>query len=791
VNTVEQVELSDVFRLVSKPKFVLGTTYTLSLAFFESVLWQYINRSNLASCLIIADPNGYDRSITEGGALQRAGQDYQVVRAPIPACFHPKVWIFVGDGKAVLLVGSGNLTQAGFVKNAEMFDVVTIDAENPAPATLLTSMQTFTSGLSGMWPKADTPHLLCIETLEEITDQLSKLPTKPDNHDDPRFLHTFNGPLVDQLPAIPDAHKFYIASPFFGGATDGLDLLHARFPQTELSIFPGIHDGNATDIPLSKVSTNFPNAQVAALKIPSKERRHAHLKLYAIDSTTSEAVIFCGSANCTKAAWQRPNVEAGLLRHIPSALLPSYFEADDLELPTNALSYTGDEHRTGILPIFASDEGTHLRVAVAAAEASSLPLTEAKFTVRCGSHISPYQMQTVFRDGRTANIEWTAFQDWERRRNLAMCLEIEGKTPKGDLVHGRCFVENRPLLTVDPLHRSAWRAALALLEEEGTPELADIAAIFSLAEDVLSGTLVKAARKTENAPAGGRPENEERESTSIPVWPPQPDLSDLRSRMGNTAAGRLQWFQRIFQVFLPSHEAPDGSPQNSPRDRAGDDHDDGSNDQERTEAEIERSENAAQRIWKRAYQDYDRMYDKLFQFMPNKENADYVWPAAVFALLSLLATLRSVGRLTSTTDLRPKKAEICDEFLRLMLSDRKQHDDFCCPIHYRYRSEKFPPLADDLRKVFQIRPHKTFSEILLALITDQALRAESPLPDMLLQRRVGQVCRPGFHLDIDTIETCRRVWSKYIKDDNLKLADSRFAAMLTKLPLPAPEPTPA
>ena len=47
---VPQIKLSEFFGLFP-PKYVLGTTYTLSLAFFESVVWPHIKRKNLHRCI--------------------------------------------------------------------------------------------------------------------------------------------------------------------------------------------------------------------------------------------------------------------------------------------------------------------------------------------------------------------------------------------------------------------------------------------------------------------------------------------------------------------------------------------------------------------------------------------------------------------------------------------------------------------------------------------------------------------------------------------------------------------
>ncbi len=117
MNVIESIKLRDVFALVPKPRYILGTTYTLSLAFFESAIFPEFDRERLKSCLIITDSLGYPHALTEAAALQGAAQDYIVVRAPVSGSFHPKVWLIIGDSEAVLLTGSANFTQAGSCLN--------------------------------------------------------------------------------------------------------------------------------------------------------------------------------------------------------------------------------------------------------------------------------------------------------------------------------------------------------------------------------------------------------------------------------------------------------------------------------------------------------------------------------------------------------------------------------------------------------------------------------------------------------------------------------------------------
>ena len=344
MNEIGRIKLSEVLKLVSKPRYVLGTTYTLSLAFFESVVFPCISRSELRSCLILCDSIGYQRALTEGAALQGAAQEYLVVPAPLSGCFHPKVWIVIGEAEAVILAGSGNLTQAGFMTNAEFFDAIHISEETPATPQLLESIRRFVGGLSQMWPSADSPHLLCVETLARIEEALAGLPTASGAEQAAQFLHTFHGPLIEQLPTLLNAKKLHIAAPFFGHSLGGLNLLTKRYPYAALSVFPAVH-GNATDIPLKQLLASYKQAKVSRLAVSTKRKdAFAHLKLYGIATTDESAWIFCTSANCTEAAWSGPNVEAGILRPVPRADLADYFIPDEAALPHETIAYAEQRH---------------------------------------------------------------------------------------------------------------------------------------------------------------------------------------------------------------------------------------------------------------------------------------------------------------------------------------------------------------------------------------------------------------------------------------------------------------
>ena len=78
---VPQIPLKEFLKLFA-PTYVLGTTYTISLAFFEALVFPEISRKNLRRCLILCDKVGFQRATVESSALRSAGREYMAICAP-------------------------------------------------------------------------------------------------------------------------------------------------------------------------------------------------------------------------------------------------------------------------------------------------------------------------------------------------------------------------------------------------------------------------------------------------------------------------------------------------------------------------------------------------------------------------------------------------------------------------------------------------------------------------------------------------------------------------------------
>lgn len=774
---IEQVKLSEFFRSVKKPRYVLGTTYTLSLAFFESIVYSCIERRELKYCLIISDAHGYHRSLEEGTALQSAAQGYMVVPAPVPGCFHPKVWLLIGEDEAALLVGSGNLTQSGFMTNAELFDSLVFSKETPPTRDQLTAIVSFLAGLAAMWPAEDRPRLLCVDMLAEMRREIGTLAhaNRPSDPEEPRFIHAFAGPMLSQLPEPQTPPKLYVAAPYFGNSLKGLDLLQARFSPSATRVYPAVHE-EATDFPV-RAAKALKKTHVARLHIAGK-KTFTHLKLYGAIQSQGRAWLCCTSANCTDAAWQGPNIEAGLVRTVTPAVVASYFRADKEPLPEGTLVQTPEGDYANRLHLWATESGMGVDISVSVTSTNRLPLKSVIVTLRVGSNTSVAKRDSMFVSGRSEHLLWSAFDDQRRTRNMAICLEIHGQDAAGKEVTGACFVENRMLLTADPLHRSAWRGALALLDTEVMPDLSDIAAIFTLVSNIFDGRLISRTPAASDAPAG--PEVKKEDAViHVPIWPPQPDPQSLHRRIGTTGLGQLALCQKILATLLrPQPPQVSGAGERPMDESEGDSEGEGvdSDNAQRVREEAEsRTKSVAKRLWERAEQDYDRLRSRLQQLVPTEDVAPNIWPASVFVFLATAAIHRATSRVSPQLEGRMPLQDLVEEFLYLMLDERKQDPDFCCPQGFRYHTETFPALADDLKTTFKVLPDPDIATVMVAMLTTRMARmAPNNEYPVMWRWHLTKIVGTGFRPTEQFGDACRRIWSVYLHDENGPIRDGDF-----------------
>jgi hypothetical protein len=686
----------------------LGTTYTVSLAFFEGLVLPEISRERLRRCLILCDPIGFQQSLMEASALRGAGRDYMAVSVPAQHAFHPKVWLMVSPEEVALLVGSGNLTQCGFMTNAELFDGVFLSA-NRSNLVLVADILRFLDGLQTFWESEDRAELLVVESLREIRNAVAQFGTSTaaasHEHTDVRFITSFGGHLVEQVRDYFEGGTLRVAAPYFGGSVSGLRTLKEKLSLRKLQVFPSIHSDDTLDVPLDELAA-LPDTTARRLAL-SSVKTFAHLKIYGSDGPKG-SWMFTTSANCTEAALGGRNVEAGLMRRIGRQALREYFAGSEDELPDKCRqSDFGSALRW--LPFVAVSRGPAIEIAVSRNSEPWLPLRGVTLTLQSGSQRFEYVCSDLFVHGSVKRVPWAWFAEAEDLGGSPL-LRIQATAADGVLLAGAAFVDQPLLLQSDPMHRSAWRATLAILGGEGLPDASDLACVFHLVRELYYGPGEEDEEGIRQGRSGGSQTSEKGPKT--PIWPPVSGaLPD--STIPGADGHSVQWFQRILGELLGSSQANRAKPDSSVLEQDDD------------EAEPEEPKPAVLRAVRRAWGPAADSYEQLIRQMSDSritaEAAHKIWPVATAILLVTLATRRQIASCVPGAPV-PKAGELVDRFLRALFADRYQgwrhtfdDDETLGPTE--------PPVAAELHEHYAVRPTADIAEILRLLFVFQHARA--------------------------------------------------------------------
>jgi hypothetical protein len=711
--SIPQLKLSEFFQCL-KPTHILGTTYTASLAFFEGLVLPQIDRERLRRCLILCDPVGFQQALMEASALRGVGRDYMAVCVPAPHAFHPKVCLMVNPEEVALLVGSGNLTQCGFMTNVELFDGVYL-SRNGTNQVLITDILRFLDGLRSFWEGQDREDLLVLETLRDVREAVAhfggKTAAVPEKYSDARFLTSFGGPLLEQVREYFEGGTLCVAAPYFGGSLSGVRSLKEKVSPRALKVFPSIHPDGTLDVPLKKL-TALPETTAHCLAL-SSVKTFAHLKIYGSDGPKGRW-MFTTSANCTEAALGGRNVEAGLMRRVSRPALLGYFAQNEAtELPTERRQ--GDfGTSTRWLPFVATSRGSVIEIATSQNSEAWLPLSGVTLALHVGSQRTEHACSDLFAHGPVQRVPWNWFPDLSDPTSGSPLLKIHGTAFDRVAVAGAAFIDQPLLLQSDPVHRNAWHATLAILEREGLPDASDLACVFHLVRELFYGPRNDSGKDAEPRPEGGSQLGDERVKT--PIWPPvSAGISD--SQFPGTGGQSVQWFQRILSELLGCSQK-----ERTAIDSSASERDDDMAEPEEMPPSVRR---AARRAWGPAAESYEQLIRQMSDSQITLEVAHRIWPMATAILLVTLATRRQIVRCVQNADV-PSAGELVDRFVRALFADRCQgwrdtiddeeplgptHPPVAAELHERYDAHPTEDIAETVRLLFAFQHARGYTAV--------------------------------------------------------------------------------
>ena len=301
---------ADVLKFIESEKDVTNAivlTHNIDFVFLQSVVLNSLRKCGHPSLTVFADAAQATKSYSHQGAvLSSLGLRYRVVAVPSPPgfCFHPKAVLLSGPEKAVLFIGSGNLTFGGWRENAELW--VRFDSDSGEGARLAG----FREYLQQVVTLLPIPESVEAE-VEEAFDPGSKAWARDLPASDGLFGKAGAGlPLIDRIVESlgpTPVNRLTVCSPYFDAEGEALRSLAERCgaDSTRLLVQPhrtGLSEKAASNL-RDVVEINPHDFRRAS----ADEERSAfmHSKFYAFER--GEVVdLFVGSANCSRAALTIP-----------------------------------------------------------------------------------------------------------------------------------------------------------------------------------------------------------------------------------------------------------------------------------------------------------------------------------------------------------------------------------------------------------------------------------------------------------------------------------------------------
>ena len=112
-----------------QPISAIFASYTFSPGVFSAEYVRPLLRRGCGRIVAVVDRLGWAQALSEAPTVEGPGTNYYLRSAELSDAFHPKLIIVRTATRAVVSVGSGNLTAAGLALNAETGLLSIVDDE--------------------------------------------------------------------------------------------------------------------------------------------------------------------------------------------------------------------------------------------------------------------------------------------------------------------------------------------------------------------------------------------------------------------------------------------------------------------------------------------------------------------------------------------------------------------------------------------------------------------------------------------------------------------------------------
>ena len=371
----------------------LITTYNAYLPFYEEVVLRRLVNAGVRHNVLMMDASQYAHSLT-ANPPRLAGRHYTLMPVKVNGAFHPKLVVLTGKQKGLILVGSHNMTLAGFGFNRELTNLVRIQGTEDLEGIALAR---------AVWAEveywlshfADSVPDHVIRTVHRVKEAGPWLKSEPGAAGDIRLLAGRPGgrPLWEQLTDLVDGQSAQVSvcGAFFDRELRFLERVKLDLAPDQFSV---AIDPNTVQIP-SRARALFDVSLVRAERLgveddkEAESSRYLHAKGMLIEQRNGDVVFVSGSANPSAPAWlatdtsgnvelmlanrgDRAHATAADIGFTLIADMPNLSEEDWQTIASNADQQTDPEplgYRSGIAVV----EGKHVIVDKALLDGLDIP----------------------------------------------------------------------------------------------------------------------------------------------------------------------------------------------------------------------------------------------------------------------------------------------------------------------------------------------------------------------------------------------------------------------------------
>ncbi|WP_289886354.1 hypothetical protein [Janthinobacterium sp. SUN118] len=319
------------------------TTYSVDSAFYDSYIERRLRRHGVRNNILMADHSMLAQSMNSfPESFTGAGSRYAVIPVKVTGAFHPKIHLRLGEHKASLVLGSANVTGAGWGKNQEVVtrldweQLVEPHPDNEVSLQLIGRTYRYLKGWLSKSPgdairhklefaERRAPWLFDLELTSsplELSDGTLIDLLLESGGDSPSILAQFTKLLLSEEPS-----RLILISPYWDVKLEGFRELRKTLhnPETLVALNPKVNT-----FPVNFLHTS---ELISFVRLGSEgSSKFVHAKIFIAQTEHWDHVLF-GSANCSDDALGYTNgpslnAEACVYRRYPKGEAINLLEID-------------------------------------------------------------------------------------------------------------------------------------------------------------------------------------------------------------------------------------------------------------------------------------------------------------------------------------------------------------------------------------------------------------------------------------------------------------------------------